>query len=159
MDLKLIYAIILTILPLTELRIGLPLALLYAKESGVSIYLIFCLIILINILLIFFIFYFLDKIHKKLLNWYWYKHLFELYLKKIQKKVKKFEARYEALGFLALVLFVAIPLPITGAWTGCLLSWLLNLDRKKSICSISLGVLLAGIFIFLGTLGFFKIFG
>ena len=58
---------------------------------------------------------------------------------------------------MALVLFVAVPLPGTGAWTGCLLSWLLDLDRKKSILAISIGVLIAGLFILFGTLGFLNL--
>jgi len=79
-------------------------------------------------------------------------------MKRFQKKVDKFEKRYESIGFLALVLFVGIPLPGTGAWTGCLVSWILGLNRKKSIFAISLGVLIAGVLILLGTLGFISWF-
>ena len=49
--------------------------------------------------------------------------------------------------FIALLLFVGIPLPGTGAWTGTLAATVLNLDFKKSILSISLGVILSGIII------------
>ena len=73
------------------------------------------------------------------------------------KKIDKFERRYSALGFVTLVLFVAVPLPGTGAWTGSILSWILGLDRKKSILAISLGVVLAGILVFAGTLGIFRL--
>ncbi|MBQ7645297.1 MAG: small multi-drug export protein, partial [Spirochaetales bacterium] len=48
-------------------------------------------------------------------------------------------------GLLGLMLFVAIPLPITGAWTGTIGAWVMGLDRKKSILFIILGVLVAGI--------------
>ena len=115
MDLRLIYAIILTIMPVTELRVGLPLAITYAIENNIPISLIFILILLINLLVIFFIFHFLDN-------------------------------------------FVAVPLPGTGAWTGCLLSWLLGLDRKKSILSICIGVIIASILVLFGTLGFISLF-
>jgi uncharacterized membrane protein len=158
MDFRLIYAIILTILPISELRGGLPLAIIYAKDYNISIMLIFSLIILLNILIIFFIFYFLDNVHHVFMNFKFYKKFFEIYVKRFQKKVDKFEKRYEALGFLALVLFVSIPLPGTGAWTGCLISWSSGLDRKKSIIAISLGILIAGIIILLGTLGFINLF-
>ena len=47
--------------------------------------------------------------------------------------------------FLALLLFVGIPLPGTGAWTGTLAASFLNLDFKKSVVAVVLGVLLAGI--------------
>jgi len=52
-----------------------------------------------------------------------------------------------------LFIFVAIPLPLTGAYTGTFISWVLGLDRKKSILAISLGVLTAGIIIYFSTLG------
>lgn len=46
-------------------------------------------------------------------------------------------------GYIALALFVGIPLPVTGAWTGTLVAYVLGLSRKKSIVAIELGVLLA----------------
>lgn len=158
MDLRIIYAILLTLMPVTELRAGLPVAMLYAQDKGISLLLIFILIVLINILLIFFIFFFLDHLHKLLMNFKVYNRVFNASLKRFQKRVDKFEKRHATLGFLALVLFVAVPLPGTGAWSGCLASWLLGLDRKKSIMAIALGVLIAGLLIFLGMLGFFSFF-
>ena len=158
MDLRIIYAILLTLMPVTELRAGLPIAMLYAKDNGISLLLIFILIVLINILLIFFIFFFLDKLHKWLMNFKIYNQAFNASLRRFQKRVDKFEKRHATLGFLALTLFVAVPLPGTGAWSGCLASWLLGLDRKKSIIAITLGVLIAGLLIFLGMLGFFSFF-
>jgi uncharacterized membrane protein len=151
---KLIYAILLTIMPVTELRVGLPLAISYAIENNIPIFLIFTLIIAINILVIFFVFYFLDKINSYLLRIKCYEKLFNKILKRFQKKVDKFEAKHSKTEFWALALFVAVPLPGTGAWSGCLLSWILDLDRKKSILAISLGVLIAGIIMLLGSLGF-----
>ena len=157
MDFRLIYAIILTLMPVSELRVGLPLAMLYAKDNGIPLLLIFLLIVLINILLIFFVFYFLDNLHKIFMNFKFYKKFFELTLKRFQKKTDKFKKRYNSLGFIALVLFVAVPLPGTGAWSGGLVSWALGLDRKKSILSIALGILISGFLIFLGTLGFISV--
>lgn len=158
MDLRLIYALILTILPVTELRVGLPLALAYSFEHEIPTLVIFSLVVLLNILVIFFIFYFLDNLHGIFMGVGIYKKIFELYLKRFQRKVDKFKAKYSRGGFLALVLFVAVPLPGTGAWTGCLLSWLLGLDRKKSIAAVSLGVIIAGILILLGSLGIIGFF-
>lgn len=154
MDLRLLWAVILTVMPISELRVGLPLAVLYATEQGIPVWLIFSLIVLLNILVIFFVFYFLEHLHHIFLKFKPYKKIFEKYIGKFQKKVDKFEKKYETLGFLALVLFVAVPLPGTGAWTGCLLSWLTGLDKKRSVLAISLGVFIAGLFILFGTLGF-----
>ncbi len=153
MDLRLLYAIILTVFPGTELRFGLPIAMLYAQDNNISLILIFLLIVIVNVLLIFFVFFFFDHLHKGLMNFKFYKKFFNIYIKKLHNRIKKFEKRYAALGFLALVLFVAVPLPGTGAWSG-LVSWILGLNRKKSIIAISLGILIAGLLIFLGTFGF-----
>lgn len=71
----------------------------------------------------------------------------------MQKRIEKFEKSHNSIGFFALFLFVAIPLPLTGAYTGTFLSWVLGLDRRKSIISITLGVLVAGLIIYFGTLG------
>ena len=156
---NLILAIILTLIPVTELRVGLPLAIIYAIDNNIPVFLIFFLIVLINILLIFFIFFFLDHLHATLMNIKIYEKTYSKFLKKFQRKVDKLEKRHTVLGFLSLTLFVAIPLPGTGAWTGTLAAWILGLDRKKSILAISLGVLIAGTVILFGTLGFMKLFG
>ena len=154
MNLKLLYALILTVLPISELRLGLPVAIFYAIENNIPIMFVFSLVVLLNILLIFFIFYFLDNLHQVFMKLKFYRKIFERYIARFQKKVDKFERKYDSWGFLILVLFVGIPLPGTGAWSGCLVSWLLGLNRKKSILAISVGVLIAGILILLGTLGF-----
>ena len=63
--------------------------------------------------------------------------------------------KMEVWGYLALTLFVAVPVPGTGAWTGTLVAWVLGLDRWKSIGAISLGVVIAGLIILFTSLGFF----
>ena len=156
---KLLYAILLTLMPITELRVGLPLAISYALENNIPVLLIFLLIVLINLLLILFVFFLLDVLNKYLLKLKFYKKLFNGVLKRFRKRVDKFEEKHEKMGFLALILFVGIPLPGTGAWSGSLLSWILDLDRRKSIMAISLGVIIAGTIILLGSLGIAKLFG
>jgi uncharacterized membrane protein len=153
-----ILALFLTIVPFIELRGGLPLAILYSPEIGLSIFFIFIIIILLNILLIFLIFFFLDYIHQILLRNFTYSQLFNHYINKTQKKVDKFKKRYNRLGFWSMVLFVGIPLPGTGVYTACLIVWILGLERKRNIFAISLGVLIAGLIVLSGTLGILKIF-
>ena len=53
--------------------------------------------------------------------------------------------KIERLQYIGLMLFVGIPLPGTGAWTGCLIAALLNMDKKKSMIYAILGVIMAGI--------------
>lgn len=64
---------------------------------------------------------------------------------KLEEKVLKKSSQIEKYGYLGLLLFVGIPLPGTGAWTGALLAVLLNLNFKKSLLYIFLGVILAGL--------------
>jgi uncharacterized membrane protein len=87
-----------------------------------------------------------------------YRNLFNKYIKRFQKKVDKFESKHRTSEILGLAIFVGIPLPGTGAWTGCLLAWLLKINRKRSILGISLGVIIAGLLILFGSLGFLSFF-
>jgi len=155
---QLLIALILSVLPVFELRGGLPLAINYSLKNNVPIFLVFSLVIFLNILVIFLIFLFLDYLHAHLIKFKFYNKIFNFYIKRIRKKAEKIEKKIPESGYLALTLFVAIPLPVTGAWTGTFIAWLLGLERKKSILAISLGVLIAGIFVLLATLGFFNLF-
>ena len=66
---------------------------------------------------------------------------------------KKFEGKYNKWGKLALVIFVAIPLPVTGAWTGSVAAWLFNFKYWESILLILLGVCISGVVVSLISLG------
>jgi len=151
--LVLLYAIILSILPIFELRGGM----IYAILAGINPFQAFIICTLANILIIFFVFFFLDYLHGSFMKLKSYKTIFNLYIEKTRKKVDKFKKNYSIYGFLALAIFVAIPLPATGAWTGCLIAWLLELERKKSILAIALGVLTAGLLVLLASLGIINI--
>ena len=155
---QLIYAIILTLLPITELRVGLPVAVNYALENNLPIFPIFMLILILNILVIFLVFLFLDYLHTKFLELRIYRKTFDFYMGRMRKKADKVERRMGSLGFVALAMFVAIPLPGTGAWAGCLVAWYLGLDRKKSILAISFGIAIAALIILFASLGFLKFF-
>ncbi|MEM3405706.1 MAG: small multi-drug export protein [Candidatus Pacearchaeota archaeon] len=155
---NLILALILSFLPVSELRGGLPIAINYALKKNIPIILVFFLVVFINILIIFFVFLFFDYLHKNFMKIKIYKKFFSFYMKRIEKKSKIIERRIGIIGYIALMLFVAVPFPTTGAWTGSIIAWFLKLDRKKSIISISFGVLLAGIIVLLATLGFMSFF-
>ena len=55
--------------------------------------------------------------------------------------------RVERYGFLGIVLIVAIPLPFTGAWTGCLAVWALHVPWRRGVPAVALGVLVAGVIV------------
>ena len=78
---------------------------------------------------------------------------FSFCLKKGEKGGKKLTEKAGCSTYVALFLFVGIPLPGTGAWTGTLAASLLDLDFKKSIIAVMLGVILAGIIMGLASAG------
>lgn len=67
--------------------------------------------------------------------------------KYFQKLHKKHSMRFDAIGGLALAIFVAIPLPLTGAWSGAVLAYLFNIRTKIALPMIGLGILGAGIIV------------
>ena len=141
----LIWTIILSMLPISELRGGIP----YAILNNIPPITAFFIAVLANILIIPIIFFFLDYLHDFFLNIKVYNKLFNFY---INKKIEKIKNKYETLEFFALFLFVAIPAPGTGAYTGVLLSWIFKLNRRKSFLVIALGIITAGIITTLLTL-------
>ena len=66
---------------------------------------------------------------------------------RLEDKTLKKRDKIDKYGIWGLLIFVAIPLPGTGGWTGALLASLLHLDKKKSFIVISLGVFIAGLII------------
>jgi uncharacterized membrane protein len=154
MDFQLLLGLLLTIMPIVELRGGLPVVIHYLIKENLPIFPFFVLVLILNIGVIFFIFFFLDYLHIHFLKINLYRKFMEKYLQKIQTKGDKVNHRMEKIGFLALALFVGVPFPGTGAWTGSLIAWVLNLNRKKSIAAISLGVIIAGVIILITSLIF-----
>lgn len=78
-------------------------------------------------------------------------------LKKGEKAGKKIEKKAGDSIFLALLLFVGIPLPGTGAWTGTLAASLLDLDYKKTLIGVMCGVVLAGLIMLAISFGLFNV--
>jgi len=136
---------LLSLLPISELRGGIPFSVFYGVDPIVAF--IFCS--LANILVVPLCFLFLDSLNKVLLKIKFYRNAFGWYIEKIRKRKEKVERAYQTYGPIALTIFVAIPLPITGAWTGTLVAWLLGLKRARSFFAIALGVLVSGIIVLL----------
>lgn len=66
---------------------------------------------------------------------------------------RKFSGSHAQYGAIALMIFVAIPLPLTGAWSGALAAWLFGIPRRLSIPFIAVGVLIAAIIVTVVTVG------
>ena len=155
MDTQILIGLLLTVLPVFELRGGLPVIVEWAVRNDVSVLPWFVIVLVLNVLVIFVIFAFLDFLHESFMGVKIYRSVVGRFLKRVDKKADRVMAKMEVWGYLALTLFVAVPLPGTGAWTGTLVAWALGLDRWKSIGAISLGVVIAGLIVLFTSLGFF----
>ena len=126
---------IISLMPLLELRGGLIAASLlkvpYLKAA--------IIVIIGNILPIPFILLLIEEILVWMEKWKFTK-TFAIFLR---KKAEKNKPKIDKYGFLGLTLFVGIPLPGTGAWTGSLIAALFHMHYKKSLLSILLGIILA----------------
>ena len=156
-----LYVFLIGMLPLIELRGAIPVAYaINAKDPHFSLLLAYIFIIISNILPVPLIYFFAHKI----LLWGKNKALIgkfcTFFLEKGEKAGKKMQEKAGRGLFIALVLFVGIPLPGTGAWTGALAASLLNMKFKPTMFAVTCGVVLAGIIIgLLCTLGFGAWFG
>ena len=138
---------IISLLPILELRGGL----IAARILGVEFIKAFIICYIANILPVPFILLFINWIFNKMSKWKPTKKIVDWLSNKTLKK----KDQIDKYGYFGLFLFVGIPLPGTGAWTGSLLAILLNLDKKKSFITISIGVLAAGIIMSLLSYGIF----
>ena len=147
---KEILVFIISLMPILELRGGLIAASLL-KMNPISSYII---AMIGNILPIPFILWFMNSI----LNWMHnckFKRIRKV-AKWLDKKVKKHKKSIEKYGFWGLVLFVGVPLPGTGAWTGCLIASVLEMDKKKSLIAALIGVLMASVIMMILSFGIIR---
>lgn len=134
---KEVIVFIISMLPILELRGGL----IAASLLDVDFLTGYIVSIIGNILPIPIVLLFLEKIFNFLKKF----KTTEKFVVKFEKKVLSKKEQIDKYGYWGLVLFVGIPLPGTGAWTGSALAVLLHLNRKKSFVYILLGVILASI--------------
>jgi len=148
----LLKAVLLSILPISELRGGIPLAI----GLGVSPLKSFIFCILANIIIVIIFYFILNYLHRYLVKIKFYSRVIESSILRSRKKLEhRIGTRWE---YIFLCLFVAVPLPLTGGYSGMLIAWFFELNKKKSIIAVSLGVLIAGIIVTLASIGLFSIF-
>ena len=156
---KYIIIFLISMIPIIELRGAVPLGLSEAMGGKLPIVPLYIIAILGNMLPVPLIFFFARKV----LEWGEKKKyigkIFEFFLTKGEQAGKKITEKTGQSVYIALVLFVGVPLPGTGAWTGTLAASLLNLDFKKSVIAIIIGVVLAGIIMGLASAGVFEAIG
>ncbi len=143
---EVIYVILLTLVPGIELRGSIPLALLVYKHPFSIVFLITVINILITPLVFLFwdAFLFVAK-RIKILD-----RFVNFYLRNLQKRSEKVVDKY---GFFGLMLFVAIPLPGTGAYSGALIAEIFGMKKLQAFVAVSLGVLIAAAVVTLAIFG------
>lgn len=152
---KYLIVFLISMVPLIELRGAIP----YAVGFGIPLLPAYVIAIIGNMIPVPFIYLFARKV----LVWGKDKPLigkfFTFCLEKGEKGGKKLQATAGKGLFIALMLFVGIPLPGTGAWTGTLAASLLDMDFKSSVLAVLFGVLLAGIIMGAASAGLFGAIG
>ena len=148
---KYLIVFLISMVPLIELRGAIP----YAVGFGLPLVPSYIVAVIGNMLPVPFIFIF----GRRLLEWgkdkRWIGGFFRWCLEKGEKAGAKLEAKAGRGLYIALLLFVGIPLPGTGAWSGTLAASILNMDFKKSVLHVLLGVFLAGVIMLAASLGVF----
>lgn len=126
-------------MPVSELRGAIPLAL----AMGFSPLKAYILAVIGNLLPVLPILFLLQPVADKLRHIRLFAKFFDWLFERTKKKARMVE-KFEALG---LILFVAIPLPITGAWTGCVAATLFKIRLRYAFLSIAIGVIIAGLIV------------
>ena len=140
---------LIAMIPIAELRVALPVALLV---YGMSFWSALFWSVLGNMVPIFFI-VFLLKLATDFLMKHWglARRFFNWWFNRVRRR---FEGRILKYGInLALVIFVAIPLPLTGAWSGAVAAFLFGIPPRRALILITIGVIIAGLIVALLTFG------
>lgn len=157
---KYVIVFFISMIPLIELRGAIPIGISNLFGGSLPIIPLYLICIIGNMLPVPIIYLFARKAliwgsDKKYIG-----KFFKWCLEKGEKGGKKLQKKAGKTGlFFALLIFVGIPLPGTGAWTGTLAASILDMDFKTSILAVMLGVLLAGVIMGLASAGVFGAFG
>lgn len=145
---KELWTVIYSAIPVTELRATIPLAITVWHVKPLTA---FILAVIGNSLPILVIILGLNKIVQLAERYskFWTR-VIEAVFRRTRRKTSQ---QFEKYGLLALCLFVAIPLPMTGAWTGAIAAWLFGVPARKAFWPIFGGVIIAGIIVTVLTVG------
>ncbi len=155
MLIKYLWVAFISMVPLIELRGAIPVGV----GMGLPIVPTYIIAVLANMMPVPFIYLFARKVlewgaDKKFIG-----RFFTFCLEKGEKGGKKLQSTAGKGLFIALLIFVGIPLPGTGAWTGTLAASILDMDFKSSVFAVLGGVLLAGVIMGLASAGLFGAIG
>ncbi len=132
-----VHLAVMSMLPISELRGGI----IYAAAQGLPFATAYPLAVAANLLPVPFLILFSRQILGWLSRQKYVGGFFERYLRSAGEKAKKI-GKYELVG---LCLFVAVPLPITGAWTGSVIAAMLQLRMRWAVLAIAIGICISGV--------------
>ncbi len=142
MDLNyLIQLLFITCIPGLELRASIPYALVFLKED---IFQSLFFIILVNIFLGWILYILLDLFLKYLLRIKIFEEYYNKKIKSLQRKAKPLLEKY---GFIGMAVFIGIPFPGSGVYSGAFLAHFLGMRKRKFFLAESLGVFIAALII------------
>lgn len=128
----------LSLTPISELRGAVP----YALAQGVHPLVAYLVCVAANALVGPLVYVFLGSVHRLLSHLAPYRRLFAALVARARTRVQQKVERY---GYVGLALFVAIPLPVTGAYTGALGAWVLGMRPRGVFLAVGCGVVVAGV--------------
>jgi len=138
-----VYVALASLAPISELRGAIPLG--FGLQLNLSALMFVAVVANILVIPLFFAILKVSKFRNIVLR---------LFGRRTTRKIARHSRRFELWGVLALIPFVAVPLPGSGAYTGVLIAELLGLDRLKSGLAIAIGVCIAAAVVLLASLGF-----
>ena len=138
---------LLAAVPLIEQKGSIPLGI---YEYNINPIMVFLLTFIGSLLPVPFVLVFFNKIFA----WLGKYKLFSVIYNLIDRKISKNKAKFEKFEEIALITFIAIPLPTTGVWTGTAIAAFLKLDFKKSVMCAVVGSFLCGLIIMVLTMAF-----
>lgn len=134
--------VLITLIPALELRASIPFGILNEKmKEDVSWWGVFIVCVIANIVLGWVVFLVMGPVFTMLRKWSWFDRRIWPILEKTQHKIHPYVEKYGELG---VAVFIGIPLPGSGVYTGAFGSYLLGLDRRKFAIANIIGVLIAG---------------
>ncbi len=136
MLLELIIAMLWSISPFGEAKVGIP----YALLNGVNIYLAFIGCFLANVLVFPIMTFFLDVVNRYFIRWYHYKKAAIFVARRAKAGAGRNVMKY---GFWGLMIFVLIPIPGTGVYAGTIAAYLFRIERKKSFLANTIGIFIS----------------
>ncbi len=131
---------LLSLLPVSELRGAIP----YMAANSIPPLFAYIYCVAFNALVGPLFYIFISTLHRLFIRFSWYKNFFENFITSARNKIKDKVDKY---GYLGIMLFVAVPLPITGAYTGTVGAWVLGMQKRKTIPAVIAGVMISGLIV------------